>query len=44
MVEAEGEPMLTKEMQATVVKQRLGFVATVSDTGEPNVSPRVRSL
>ena len=32
--------MLTKEMQATVVKQRLGFVATVSDTGEPNVSPK----
>lgn len=32
--------MLTKEMQDTVVKQRLGFVATVSETGEPNVSPK----
>jgi predicted pyridoxine 5'-phosphate oxidase superfamily flavin-nucleotide-binding protein len=39
-MKAEGDPMLTKEMQARVVKQRLGFVATVSATGEPNVSPK----
>lgn len=32
--------MLTREMQDTVSKQRLGFVATVSETGEPNVSPK----
>ena len=32
--------MLTHEMTETVEKQRLGFVATVSETGEPNVSPK----
>lgn len=32
--------MLTQEMKDTVNKQRLGFVATVSETGEPNVSPK----
>ena len=32
--------MLTREMTETVDKQRLGFVATVSETGEPNVSPK----
>ena len=32
--------MLTKEMKDTVEKQRLGFVATISETGEPNVSPK----
>ncbi len=32
--------MLTDEMIATVEKQRLGFVATVSDDGQPNVSPK----
>lgn len=31
---------LTQEMQATVEKQRLGFVATVTEDGEPNVSPK----
>lgn len=32
--------MLTQEMTDTVDKQRLGFVATVSEAGEPNVSPK----
>lgn len=32
--------MLTQQMKDTVEKQRLGFVATVSATGEPNVSPK----
>jgi predicted pyridoxine 5'-phosphate oxidase superfamily flavin-nucleotide-binding protein len=32
--------MLTQEMKDTVETQRLGFVATVSDAGEPNVSPK----
>ena len=32
--------MLTDEMIATAEKQRLGFVATVSDDGQPNVSPK----
>ena len=32
--------MLTQEMQDTVNRQRLGFVATVSKTGEPNLSPK----
>ena len=32
--------MLTQDMQDTVRKQRLGFVATVSETGEPNLSPK----
>ena len=35
---------LTQEMKATVEKQRLGFVATVSATGEPNVSPKGRFI
>ncbi|NEU13772.1 pyridoxamine 5'-phosphate oxidase family protein [Methylobacterium sp. BTF04] len=32
--------MLTQDMKDTVHKQRLGFVATVSQTGEPNLSPK----
>ena len=32
--------MLTDEMIATAEKQRLGFVATVSGDGQPNVSPK----
>jgi uncharacterized protein len=32
--------MLTQQMKDTVEKQRLGFVATVSEAGEPNVSPK----
>ena len=32
--------MLTQEMKETVDKQRLGFVATVSEAGEPRVSPK----
>ncbi len=31
---------LTSEMIKTLEKQRLGFVATVSENGEPNVSPK----
>ncbi|UHD45760.1 pyridoxamine 5'-phosphate oxidase family protein [Aureimonas altamirensis] len=32
--------MLTQEMKDIIEKQRLGFVATVSEMGEPNVSPK----
>lgn len=32
--------MLTAEMIQVAEKQRLGFVATVSESGEPNVSPK----
>ncbi|MDJ0895940.1 MAG: pyridoxamine 5'-phosphate oxidase family protein [Alphaproteobacteria bacterium] len=32
--------VLTSEMVETLEKQRLGFVATVSENGEPNVSPK----
>lgn len=32
--------MLTQEMKDTLHRQRLGFVATVSETGEPNLSPK----
>ena len=32
--------MLTQDMKDIVRKQRLGFVATVSETGEPNLSPK----
>lgn len=32
--------MLTQDMKDTLHKQRLGFVATVSETGEPNLSPK----
>lgn len=32
--------MLTQQMKDTVEKQRLGFVASVSEAGEPNVSPK----
>ncbi|MCJ2055003.1 pyridoxamine 5'-phosphate oxidase family protein [Methylobacterium sp. J-048] len=36
----KGLTMLTQDMKDTVHKQRLGFVATVSETGEPNLSPK----
>ena len=32
--------MLSQEMRHTVDKHRLGYVATVSDSGEPNLSPK----
>jgi predicted pyridoxine 5'-phosphate oxidase superfamily flavin-nucleotide-binding protein len=31
---------LSAEMQRTVLEQRLGFVATVTEDGQPNVSPK----
>jgi predicted pyridoxine 5'-phosphate oxidase superfamily flavin-nucleotide-binding protein len=31
---------LSPEMQRAVLEQRLGFVATVSEDGQPNVSPK----
>jgi uncharacterized protein len=33
-------PVLTEEMQRLVREQRLGYVATVSPDGSPNVSPK----
>jgi uncharacterized protein len=40
MTENETMPVLTEEMKRFVREQRLGFVATVSPDGSPNVSPK----